>query len=267
MIGAAGSATGRPRPGRGWPGRWWPGRWWTATVVLLTIGAALVTMGLRGNHNALVDLPAADPALPAFAAVAAPPAPVAPVAGAVAGAPAVGVSPAGVPSASAPLVPTVPAVPRQQPVRLRIPAIGLNATVDALGLAPDRTVEVPTDFAKVGWFRPGPSPGQLGSAVVLGHVDSFRGPAVFFRLRFLKKGDDVEVTLADGALVHFAVSEVAQYPKAEFPAQRVYGSHGGSALQLVTCGGEFDEDARSYRSNVVVYTSLASTTGPPAGQN
>lgn len=263
MIRATGSATGRPRPGREWPGRWWPGRWWIATVVLLAIGVGLVTMGLRGNHDALADLPAADPApfASAFAAVAAPWAPVAPEADR---APAVQVPPAGARSASAPLVPTVP---RQQPVRLRIPAIGLDATVDALGLAPDRTVEVPTDFAKVGWFRPGPSPGQLGSAVVLGHVDSFRGPAVFFRLRFLKKGDDVEMTLTDGALVHFAVSEVAQYPKAEFPAQRVYGPHGGSTLQLVTCGGEFDEDARSYRSNVVVYTSLASTTGPPTGQN
>jgi sortase (surface protein transpeptidase) len=128
--------------------------------------------------------------------------------------------------------------------------------VSALGLNPDGTVQVPTDFQEPGWFRLGPSPGQMGSAVILGHVDSYRGPAVFFRLRSLRAGDRVEVSLADGAVAHFVVTTVAMYPKEQFPARQVYGSHGYSALQLVTCGGKFDTRTRSYLSNVVVYTSL-----------
>ncbi|WP_250550513.1 class F sortase [Pseudonocardia sp. H11422] len=153
------------------------------------------------------------------------------------------------------------------PVELRIPAIGLSVPVTELGLNPDQTVEVPTDFQKPGWYRLGTAPGQLGSAVILGHVDSYRGPAVFFQLRSLKAGDTVEVTLADRAIARFTVTEVATYPKSEFPAQRVYGGQGTSELVLVTCGGEFDRQARSYRSNVVAYTSLTGTAPAPATQN
>ena len=153
------------------------------------------------------------------------------------------------------------------PVELRIPAIGLSVPVTELGLNPDQTVEVPTDFQKPGWYRFGTAPGQLGSAVILGHVDSYRGPAVFFRLRSLKAGDTVEVTLADRAIARFTVTEVATYPKSAFPAQRVYGGQGTSELVLVTCGGEFDHQARSYRSNVVAYTSLTGTVPASATQN
>ncbi|HSV67514.1 MAG TPA: class F sortase [Mycobacteriales bacterium] len=153
-----------------------------------------------------------------------------------------------------------PGVARSAPVALRIPAIGVAVSVSELGLNPDRTVQVPTDFQEPGWLRLGPSPGQMGSAVILGHVDSYRGPAVFFRLRYLRAGDRVEVRLADGVVAHFVVSRVAMYPKEQFPAQQVYGSHGYSALQLVTCGGEFDTHTRSYLSNVVAYTSLVATT-------
>jgi sortase (surface protein transpeptidase) len=129
-------------------------------------------------------------------------------------------------------------------------------SVSDLGLNPDGTVQVPTDFQEPGWYQLGPSPGQLGSAVILGHVDSYRGPAVFFRLRFLRAGDRVEVSLANGMVARFVVSTVAMYPKSEFPARQVYGSHGYSALQLVTCGGTFDTRTRSYLSNIVAYSSL-----------
>lgn len=142
------------------------------------------------------------------------------------------------------------------PVALRIPAIGVSVSVSSLGLNRDGTVEVPTNYDLAGWFRMGPTPGQLGSAVILGHVDSYRGPAVFFRLRLLKPGDRVEVTSADGTVRTFLVRAVQTYPKKQFPARLVYGSHGYSALQLVTCGGELDTRTRSYRSNVVAYTAL-----------
>jgi hypothetical protein len=148
----------------------------------------------------------------------------------------------------------------------------VEVPLSTLGLNPDGTVQVPTDFQKPGWFRLGPSPGQIGSAVILGHVDSYQGPAVFFQLRSLHVGDAVEVSLADGVVAHFAVTAVAMYSKAQFPADRVYASQGYSALQLVTCGGQFDRASGHYLSNIVAYTSLVATTpatasaGATAGQ-
>jgi sortase (surface protein transpeptidase) len=117
---------------------------------------------------------------------------------------------------------------------------------------------VPEGTAQPGWFRLGPTPGQIGSSVILGHVDSYLGPGVFFQLRTLAAGDQVDVGLADGLTAQFTVNAVAEYSKTDFPAQRVYGSHGSSALQLVTCGGVFDHQTGSYLSNIVVYTSLSS---------
>jgi len=149
---------------------------------------------------------------------------------------------------------------RSQPLTLSIPAIELKVPLSELGLNHNHTVQVPTSFAEPGWYRLGPSPGQLGSAVILGHVDSYTGPAVFFRLRMLRPGDHVNVTLADGVITHFVVRQVAMYPKTQFPTVTVYGSHGYSALQLVTCGGVFDTQTRHYLSNIVVYTSLVSTS-------
>jgi len=158
-----------------------------------------------------------------------------------------------------------PVAPRPAPVALRIPAIGVDVSLSTLGLNADHTVQVPTDFQQAGWFGLGPSPGQTGSAVILGHVDSYTGPAVFFQIRTLRAGDQVNVSLADGAIAHFRVSAVAMYAKDQFPAQQVYAPHGGSALQLVTCGGTFDTHTRSYLSNIVAYTTLVATT-PATGQ-
>jgi LPXTG-site transpeptidase (sortase) family protein len=152
-----------------------------------------------------------------------------------------------------------------EPVALRIPTIGVDESLVTLRLNPDETVEVPTDFDKPGWYKFGPSPGQLGSAVILGHVDSDKGPAVFNRLGSLHEGDSVEVSLADGSVAQFSVTKVETYPKTEFPAQEVYGSHGYVALQLVTCGGEYDPETHSYLSNVVAYTSLVAITPPAVG--
>lgn len=168
------------------------------------------------------------------------------------------------PPASARAEPTrarpVPAVARSVPVSLSIPAIDVSVTVSVLGLNPTGTVEVPTDYQQPGWYHLGPSPGQLGSAVILGHVDTYQGPAVFFRLRTLVAGDKVAVTLADGVVTTFAVDSVAMYPKTQFPAAQVYGSHDDSALQLVTCGGTFDAETGHYLSNVVVYSTLVTAT-------
>ena len=163
------------------------------------------------------------------------------------------------PAAVAPVVPAAP-VARSTPVRLRVAAIKLDVPLIELGINADHTVEVPSDYKQAGWYRLGPAPGENGSAVVLGHVDSYLGPGVFFELSKMKAGDTVDVDLADGTATHFAVTSVATYPKDQFPTERVYAPHGGSKLQLVTCGGEFDTASRNYLSNVVVYTSLVSTS-------
>ena len=212
-------------------------RWWAAAVVLLLIGAWSLTVGLLGHHG---------------------PPPVAAAGPQIASPPAV-VHRAPPPSAPRPAKPSQ-ALARSLPVALRIPAIGVSVSLGTLGLNPDRTVQVPTNYQQPGWFRLGPSPGEVGSAVILGHVDDLEGPAVFFRLGSLKVGDKVEVSLANGVLAHFKVTNLATYPKTQFPANQVYSSHGYSALQLVTCGGAFDDRTGHYLSNVVAYTTLVSTT-------
>jgi sortase family protein len=155
------------------------------------------------------------------------------------------------------------ATARSTPTELQIPAISLRVSLSTLGLNADGTVQVPTDVQQPGWYRLGPSPGEIGSAVILGHVDSYEGPGVFFNLRSLVAGNVIEVTLADGVTAQFKVTSVATYLKANFPDQAVYTSDGHSALQLVTCGGTFDTTTGHYLSNIVVFTSLVALI-PPA---
>jgi sortase (surface protein transpeptidase) len=121
---------------------------------------------------------------------------------------------------------------------------------------------VPTNTHTVGWYRDGPTPGQVGSAVILGHVDSYLGPGTFFSLKELKAGDPITVDLANGAVTHFVVTKVVQYAKTSFPDRLVYGSHGIRGLQLVTCGGTFDHATGHYESNVVVFSHLVSVKKP-----
>lgn len=144
------------------------------------------------------------------------------------------------------------------PVRIRIPAIGVSAAVVRLGLNRDGTLQVPEDFGVTGWFTGGPAPGETGPAVIAGHIDSRRGPAVFYRLHALRPGDRVAVERADGTTVQFAVEGSAQYPKRAFPTEAVFGPSPDPLLRLITCGGAFDRSTRHYRDNVVVTARLAS---------
>lgn len=139
------------------------------------------------------------------------------------------------------------------PVRLEVRAIGVSTRVVRLGLTPDHTVEVP-DADDAGWFQRGPTPGARGSAVILGHVDSARGPAVFARLQELRPGDRVSVERAGGSTASFVVERSVLYANADFPAARVYADRGGRRLNLVTCGGSYDSSRGGYQSNLVVYT-------------
>lgn len=155
-------------------------------------------------------------------------------------------------------------LPAAVPTRLDIPAIDVSSDLLQLGLNPDDTVEVPplSADAPAGWYRHSPTPGELGPAVILGHVDSAEhGPGVFFELGALVPGDTIDVTRTDGTTAVFAVDRVVSHPKAQFPTDEVYGDTDHAALRLVTCGGAFDERSRSYLDNVIVYASLAGT-GP-----
>jgi hypothetical protein len=155
------------------------------------------------------------------------------------------------------------ALPRSAPTRVTIPRIGVDAAVIALDADADGTPEVPplaTPMA-AGWYRPGASPGEVGNAVIVGHVDTrATGPAVFYRLGELRPGDTVELARQDGTSARFTVDRVESYPKTAFPTELVYGRASQPGLRLVTCGGDFDRGRRSYVDNVVVFATL---TAPP----
>jgi len=140
-----------------------------------------------------------------------------------------------------------------EPVRLRVPGAGVDSPLQRLGRAADGSIEVPAEFGVAGWFAEGPRPGQPGPAVILGHVDSRTGPAVFSRVSALPRGAHVLVDRADGSTVAFRVSGTQRVPKVEFPTDLVYGPTLEPSLRLVTCGGSFDRAAGSYRDNVIVY--------------
>ena len=143
------------------------------------------------------------------------------------------------------------------PVRVRVPAIGVDSGLLWLGTDAAGALVPPDDVTRAGWFADGAVPGDVGPAVVAGHVDSVDGPAVFSRLRELAPGHEVLVDRADGSTARFEVRSVERYPKDAFPTEAVYGPTPRAELRMITCGGEFDADARSYRDNVVVSAVLA----------
>lgn len=219
----------------------------TATAALLLLGGGTaVAVGVLGQD---ADPPAPPPAAQESAerepdpsttpgAVPAPP------------------TPAPSPSSST-SVPVEPAEPVALPVAVSIPAIDVQSELITVGLNPDGTLEVPQpgpDYDKAAWFKGSPRPGELGPAVIEGHVDSAKnGPSVFYELGALAAGDEVEVTREDGSVVTFVVYDVRVVPKDDFPTLEVYGNTTGPELRLITCGGPFDSTAGSYVDNTVVF--------------
>jgi sortase (surface protein transpeptidase) len=139
------------------------------------------------------------------------------------------------------------------PVTLIIPSIGVQTSIIRLGLTATGTLQVPPSTAVAGWYTGSPRPGAVGSAVIAGHIDSRVGPGVFFRLSSLRPGDRVYVRRADGTLAVFRVTVVREFPKDGFPTSAVYGPTPDPEVRLITCGGIFDTQDRSYLSNTVVY--------------
>ena len=168
---------------------------------------------------------------------------------------------AALPAPTGPIVaPPLSADPRQvaRPVLLTIPLIGVRTHLVTLGLTSSGALEVPSSTSVAGWYRGSAKPGAIGSAIIVGHIDSVRGPGVFFRLSELRAGDMVYVKRSDGTLVEFRVTSVQTYLKDRFPTEAVYGPTPDAELRLITCSGAFDSATGHYLSNMVVYATEAS---------
>ena len=217
-----------------------PGAWRAVLVALLVIAtgdiAAVLTIGNRSARAGTSTVASAD----------------------------AGAGPAGARTevaGPAPAVVTAAADPAGSPppVSLAVPSLGLQTGLVDLMLEADRTLAAPDDAATAGWWSQGTVPGQIGPAVIVGHVDSRTGPGVFFRIHELRAGDPVSVTRSDGEKVTFVVDEVQEYPKAMLPTSLVYGPTPRPELRLITCGGRFDRRKGSYEANVVVFAHQASS--------
>lgn len=148
---------------------------------------------------------------------------------------------------------------RSVPVSVTIPAIGVKSKVLHLGVTTDGAIQVPslnTQASDAAWYKYSVTPGQIGASVIEGHVDSYTGPAVFYRLGALRLGDRIDVRLADRVTAVFRVIGVREYLKSNFPAATIYRPPDYAALRLITCGGAFDSATGHYLSSTVVFASL-----------
>ncbi|GGO75158.1 class F sortase [Nonomuraea cavernae] len=173
-------------------------------------------------------------------------------------------SPAPVASLRVPAGKTAKPMRPARPVAVYIPSIGVSAPLMELGLDTAGTIQNPPIERPnlAGWYRYGAVPGQRGAAVITGHLDTRTGPAVFARLKEVRRGDQVQVLRADRSVAVFVVDRIEHTPKRSFPARKVYGDLRYPGLRLVTCGGAFDGRAHSYQDNTIVYAHLAAPYHP-----
>jgi Sortase domain len=140
------------------------------------------------------------------------------------------------------------------PATITIPAIGVQAPIVGVGLQADGAMELP-DTDQVGWYKRGPRPGAPGPAVLIGHVDTRTDPAVFYRLRELRPGDEILIGQQGGATSRFLVGRLERHPKTALPTSRIWTGATRPLLRLITCGGSFDHSTGHYRENLIVYAS------------
>ncbi|RZU77712.1 sortase family protein [Micromonospora kangleipakensis] len=157
-----------------------------------------------------------------------------------------------------------PVLPASPPTDIAIGRIDLRAPVHRVGIAPDGSIAVPEvdRSGEAGWYDQGPTPGQYGPAVIVGHVDTTTGPAVFHDLKSLDDGDRVEVTREDRSVAVFEVTAVQRYGKDRLPVDEVFGDFSRPNLRLITCGGRWVGGETGYADNLVVYASLVKARGP-----
>ena len=215
-----------------------------AGAVLAAVGVTLIVIAVRAQHHAPQPPPSA--ASPVNVIPSTPPH----------GATASNATPVHRPAVRGPVL------PRSVPTHLSIPAIGVESDLRQIGLTASGEIRTPPldRDSHAYWLDVSPTPGQVGPATILGHVDSAAyGPAVFFRLGDLRQRDRIDVTRADGTVAVFEVERVVSYLKKDFPTFAVYGNTDHAALRLITCGGAFDAAHHNYLSNIVVYASLVSS--------
>lgn len=157
---------------------------------------------------------------------------------------------------------TIPAEPPNRdtgnpeyPARLLIPALDIDSHVEHVGLDEAGQMAVPAQAENVAWYKRGASPGQVGNAVIAGHLDSVTGPAVFFELGSLRSGDEVAVISAAGETRTFIVEQVATYSQYAIPLANIFGPTDGMRLVLVTCAGQFNNQTQLYSHRTVVYAT------------
>lgn len=160
-------------------------------------------------------------------------------------------------STLAALAPALAASPGELPQRLRIPALSINAYVRHVGVNEEGNMATPGNFTDAGWYKYGTVPGFLGSAVMDGHVDNALAlDGVFKHLKDLKPGDEIFVDTASSTQLRFVVEEVASYPAAEVPLERVFAARDAARLNLITCDGDWDKGTQEYKERLVVYAKL-----------
>ncbi|AZS37061.1 hypothetical protein CVS47_01686 [Microbacterium lemovicicum] len=147
--------------------------------------------------------------------------------------------------------------PAEIPVRVVIPALGVDSALEDLGIDADGRLAAPVDYDLAGWYAGGVRPGDIGPAIIAGHVDSPTAPAVFARIGELAPGDEVLTVAADGSEHRFIVTGTTQSAKSEFPTDAVYSNVPTPELRLITCAGAFDTSIGHYTDNLVVFASLA----------
>lgn len=147
-------------------------------------------------------------------------------------------------------------LPRSTPTRLKIPAIEIDAQISETAKKADGSLQVPDSYSEAGWYIHSPTPGEIGPAIITGHVDSYMGPAVFYRLQELEPGAHISVYRKDGSVAVFRVEKVAVFSQSDFPTDEVYGNISYAGLRLITCGGSYDYFSGRYSHNVVVYAAL-----------
>ncbi|MGV8977115.1 MAG: class F sortase [Cellulomonas sp.] len=223
-----------------------------AAGVLTLVGVLLLVLGLHG-HGGPPQPPPQSTAVSAAVSVA------------PSGAPRTAVptsdpapSPAVTSEPAAPVVDLGTILPASIPVALDIPSIGVHSTtLVPLNVGADGVLAAPTDFARPGWYEGGPTPGQLGPAIIAGHVDGPTGPAIFYRLGQLTPGAQVTITRQDSSVATFTIDTVASYAKSAFPTDLVYGNTTNRAeLRLITCGGAFDHKTGHYVDNIIAFGHL-----------
>jgi sortase (surface protein transpeptidase) len=146
---------------------------------------------------------------------------------------------------------------KSEPIRIKIPSAKVNAPIKPVGQNPDKTMEVPPLFENItGWYKLGPTPGEVGPAVIVGHVDTYEGPSVFFYLKEMKPGEIIEITRKNGKKIQFKVTALKQFSQDKFPTEEVYGNIDNAGLRVITCGGTFNEKTQRYSANTVVFAEL-----------